>query len=136
MERWTPYTILSETPSLPRQKVIFAIEDGVVRWIQWDDLNQERDLTHFAVIFNQFGDNKWAPLVSPRNMMPRLILATSQQTPNIYGIAVANGSFQFDENGIIYAQTMGDPRNMLSIILPGFIRYIDNEQIYLPSDYV
>lgn len=112
--------INSSTPSTSSITAKIAIKNNCVKWILWSDLNEIKQLTHYCLIFDDYGNNKITIISSSGSHE----LISSSEQPNIYGFKVINGSFPiFDRK--IFANTLSNIKHSLSVLLPGVINYIN-----------
>lgn len=113
----------SPTPSLSTTFVRFQVNNGRIKWVLWSDLSQIKVLTHYALIFDNKGDNKLTVISGSGDH--NLEYSSDPDDINIYGMKVVDGTYPIID-GQICAESIGDIRRTMRIILPGFADYIDN----------
>ncbi|CAH6419153.1 Hypothetical protein HVR_LOCUS347 [uncultured virus] len=115
--------IESSTPSLERTPVELNIINNRVKWILWSDMNQLKQLTHYALIFDNKGNNKFTIISGLGNH--KLELSSDPKDITIYGVKVVNGSFPI-RNRQLCAETLGNIKQVMGILLPGFVNYLND----------
>lgn len=115
--------LASSTPSLRSTPIRLCLIDNRVKWVLWSDLNQIKVLMNYALIFDDKGNNKFTVILSFDNH--DLQLTSDPSDINIYGVKVINGSFP-TINGQLSAETFANVRDIMGILLPGLIDYINN----------
>ena len=119
------FSFYSSTTGIDRTLVRVGILNGNVKWILWRGYNHEMTFANYAIIFDGIGNHKCLVVEGDENFD----LELSNCDGNVYGVIVTGGSF-VRKNGEVCFMKFVDVRDVLSVLLPGVIMFLDERPYF------